>query len=51
MELAEVAYQRNDLDVALRHVTEGIALCQQFVFAPPLAAGLVTLALDPAGHR
>ena len=55
VELAEVAYQRNDLDVALRHVTEGIALCQQFVFAPPLAAGLVTLAWirqatgDPAG--
>ena len=44
VELAEVAYQRNDLDVALRHVTEGIALCRQFVFAPPLAAGLGTLA-------
>ncbi len=42
--LAEVAYQRNDLDLALRHVTEGIALCRQFAYTPPLAGGLVTLA-------
>ena len=53
--LAEVAYQRNELDTALRHVTEGIALCRQFVYTAPLAAGLVTLAWirqatgDPAG--
>ena len=53
--LAEVAYQRNELDLALGHVTEGIALCRQFVYTPPLAAGLVTLAWirqatgDPAG--
>jgi ATP/maltotriose-dependent transcriptional regulator MalT len=53
--LAEVAYQRNDLDIALRHVTEGIALCRQFVYTAPLAAGLTTLAWirqatgDPAG--
>ena len=55
MGLAGVAYQRNELDAALRHVTEGIALCRQFVYTPPLAAGLVTLAWirqasgDPAG--
>ena len=42
--LAEVAYQRNELDLALRCVTEGVALCRQFVYTPPLAAGLVTLA-------
>ncbi len=42
--LAEVAYQRNQLDLALRHVTEGVALCRQFVHTPPLAAGLATLA-------
>jgi len=53
--LAEVAYQRNDLDSALRHVTEGIALCRSFVYTLPLAAGLTTLAWirqatgDPAG--
>ena len=53
--LGEVAYERNELDSALRHVTEGIALCRQFVYTPPLAAGLVALAWirqatgDPAG--
>jgi ATP/maltotriose-dependent transcriptional regulator MalT len=53
--LAEVAYQRNELEIALAHVTDGIALCRQFLYTPPLAAGLVTLARirqasgDPAG--
>ena len=42
--LAEVAYQRDELDTALRHVTEGIALCRQFVYTAPLAGGLATLA-------
>ncbi len=55
--LAEVAYQRNELDAALRQVTDGIALCRRFVYSAPLAAGLVTLAWireamgDPAGAR
>ena len=51
--LAEVAYQRNELDLALGHVTEGIALCRQFVYTPPLAAALVTLAWirQAAGDR
>ena len=35
--LAEVAYQRNELDSALRYVTEGIALCRLFVYGAPLA--------------
>ena len=53
--LGEVAYQRNELDTALRHVTEGIALCRQSAYTPPLATGLITLAWirqangDPAG--
>ena len=53
--LAEVAYQRNDLDLALLHVTDGIALCRQFFYKAPLAAGLAMLAWirqatgDPAG--
>ena len=53
--LAEIAYQRDELDLALRHATEGIALCRQFVYTPPLASGLATLAMirqatgDPAG--
>jgi LuxR family maltose regulon positive regulatory protein len=53
--LAELAYQRNDLDRALDHAERGIALCRSFVYTMPLAAGLVTLAWirqaggDPAG--
>jgi LuxR family transcriptional regulator, maltose regulon positive regulatory protein len=39
-----VAYWRNELDTALRQVTEGIALCRRFIYVPPLATGLVTLA-------
>ena len=55
MGLGGVAYQRNELDLALRHVTEGIPLSRQFVYTPPLAFGLATLAwirqasADPAG--
>jgi LuxR family transcriptional regulator, maltose regulon positive regulatory protein len=53
--LAEIAYQRDELELALRHATEGIALCRQFVYTTPLANGLATLAMirqatgDPAG--
>ena len=43
--LAEIAYQRDELDLALRHATEGIALSRQFVYTPPLADGLATLAM------
>ena len=53
--LAEVAYQRDELDSALQNANEGIALCRQWVYVLPLASGLVTLAWvrqstgDPAG--
>ena len=53
--LGEIAYQRDQLDTAFDHVTEGIALCRRLAYTPPLAAGLVTLAWirhakgDPAG--
>ena len=53
--LGEVAYQRNELDTALRRITEGVELCRQFAYIPPLATGLVTLAWirqasgDPGG--
>src|SRR6266568_5040967 len=53
--LAEVAYERNELDTALRHIAQGIPLCRQFVYTPPLATGLATLAWirqangDPGG--
>jgi LuxR family maltose regulon positive regulatory protein len=42
--LAEVAYQRGQLDTARRHVSEGIAACRQLGYAQPLATGLATLA-------
>ena len=50
-----MAYQQNEMDVARRHVTEGITLCRRFVYTTPLATGLATLAWirqaegDPAG--
>ena len=53
--LAEIAYQRDELDLALRHASEGIGLCRQFVYTPPLADGLAILGMirqatgDPAG--
>ncbi|MDR0341555.1 MAG: LuxR C-terminal-related transcriptional regulator [Nocardiopsaceae bacterium] len=53
--LAEVAYQRSELDAALLHVSEGIRLCRQLAYTPLLATGLATLAWirqatgDPAG--
>ena len=53
--LAEIAYQRDELDSALRHLSEGIPLCRQWVYVLPLTSGLVTLAWvrqaagDPAG--
>ena len=42
--MAEVAYQREQLDTALAHVTEGIALCRRLAYTQPLATGLATLA-------
>jgi len=42
--MAEIAYQRDELDVALRRVTEGIPLARQSAHTQPLANGLVTLA-------
>ena len=42
--LAEVAYQRDELDRALEYVTEGIALSRQFLYGPSPAPGWVTLA-------
>jgi LuxR family maltose regulon positive regulatory protein len=53
--MAEVAYQRGELDAALRHLDQGIAPCRQLIFAQPVATGLATLAWirqargDPAG--
>jgi LuxR family maltose regulon positive regulatory protein len=42
--VAEVAYQRGELEVALEHVVEGIRRCRQLAYTQPLATGLATLA-------
>jgi LuxR family transcriptional regulator, maltose regulon positive regulatory protein len=42
--IAHVAYQRDQLDTAARHLTEGLALARQYVDTQPLATGLATLA-------
>ena len=42
--LAEIAYQRNDLEEAREHLEPGIAACRQLVYTQSLASGLATLA-------
>ena len=42
--MAGVLYERDELDAALEYASEGVALCQQLAYTPPLANGLVTLA-------
>ena len=42
--MAGVEYQRGELDAALRHITEGIALLRPASYTSPIATGLVTLA-------
>ncbi|WP_166354679.1 LuxR C-terminal-related transcriptional regulator [Phytoactinopolyspora limicola] len=42
--MADVAYQRGNLGVALGHAIEGVELCRHFAFPEYLARGLVTLA-------
>jgi LuxR family transcriptional regulator, maltose regulon positive regulatory protein len=48
--MAEVLYQRSELDAALRHATDGIGLCRQLAYGLPLAIGLVTLARIRQAH-
>ena len=48
--MAEVAYQRDQLDTALAYVTEGIALCRRLAYTQPLATGLATLAWIRQAH-
>jgi LuxR family maltose regulon positive regulatory protein len=53
--MADVEYQRNELDAALRHVTDGIARLRPASYTAPLATGLARLSRirqatgDPAG--
>jgi LuxR family maltose regulon positive regulatory protein len=41
--MAEVEYQRDELDAALRHVTEGVARLRPASYTAPLATGLARL--------
>jgi LuxR family maltose regulon positive regulatory protein len=55
--VAEIRYQRGDLDAARRELDEGLPLCRQLSETQALATGLATLAWirqadgDPAGAR
>jgi LuxR family maltose regulon positive regulatory protein len=42
--LAQVLYERNELDAALGHATRGVTLCRPLAFTPPLATGLAVVA-------
>jgi LuxR family transcriptional regulator, maltose regulon positive regulatory protein len=42
--LAEVLYERDELDVAYDHAVEGVARCRQLAYKPAVAAGLAILA-------
>jgi LuxR family transcriptional regulator, maltose regulon positive regulatory protein len=42
--LAEISYERNELDVALRHAAEGVALCRQLGYAQQQVTSLSVLA-------
>jgi LuxR family maltose regulon positive regulatory protein len=42
--MADVLYERSQLDDALEHATEGVGLCRQLAYSLPLLAGLATLA-------
>jgi LuxR family maltose regulon positive regulatory protein len=42
--MAEVRYQRGELEAALHHATEGVRLCRQLAFTLPLLPGLAVLA-------
>jgi LuxR family maltose regulon positive regulatory protein len=42
--MAEVLYERGELDTALDHATQGVGLCRQLAYPLPLLAGLAVLA-------
>lgn len=42
--LAEVAYQWNELELALSHAEQGVRLARRFIASQPLASGLAILA-------
>jgi LuxR family transcriptional regulator, maltose regulon positive regulatory protein len=48
--IARVRYERNELEDALHHATDGISLCRQLTSTRPLAAALATLAWIRLAH-
>jgi LuxR family maltose regulon positive regulatory protein len=48
--LAEGLYERDEVAAALDHATQGVTLCRQLAFTPPLAAGLAILARIRQAH-
>ena len=48
--LARLWYERNELTAALDHATQGITLCRQLAFTPPLATGLAVVAWIRQAH-
>jgi LuxR family maltose regulon positive regulatory protein len=42
--LAQVLYERDELDAALDHATRGVTLCRQLTFTPSLATALAVVA-------
>jgi LuxR family maltose regulon positive regulatory protein len=48
--LAQVLYERNELTAALDHATQGVTLCRQLAFTPPLASGLAVVARIRHAH-
>jgi LuxR family maltose regulon positive regulatory protein len=42
--MAEVLYERDELEVALEHATQAVALCRQDVYVPARVAALIVLA-------
>jgi LuxR family maltose regulon positive regulatory protein len=48
--LAQVLYERNELDAALDHATRGVTLCRQLAFTQSLATGLSLVARIRQAH-
>jgi LuxR family maltose regulon positive regulatory protein len=48
--LAQVLYERDELDAALDHATRGVTLCRHLAYTPPMAAGLAVVARIRQAH-
>jgi LuxR family transcriptional regulator, maltose regulon positive regulatory protein len=48
--LAQILYERDELTAALDHATQGVTLCRELAFTPPLATGLTVVARIRHAH-